>query len=103
MTAAQASVTARALIEIRALKKRLAQLHDAVAIVGIGCRLPGAEHDLKTPQSLFDGLLAGNDGIRPIPAERWPAGYVDADRTRAGAHDHGLGRFFCATSKRLIP
>lgn len=38
-----------------------------VAIIGIGCLLPGA-HD---PQTLWRNLLERNAAIREIPAERW--------------------------------
>jgi myxalamid-type polyketide synthase MxaE and MxaD len=39
----------------------------AVAIVGIGCRFPGAEG----PDAFFEMLLEKTDGIREVPKERW--------------------------------
>lgn len=39
-----------------------------VAIVGIGCRLPGGVHG---PDELWDFLLARGDGISEVPADRW--------------------------------
>ena len=39
-----------------------------VAIVGIGCRLPGKVHG---PDQLWDFLLAHGDGIIEVPADRW--------------------------------
>ncbi|MEZ4432008.1 MAG: beta-ketoacyl synthase N-terminal-like domain-containing protein [bacterium] len=39
-----------------------------VAVVGIGCRLPGGVDD---PERFFDGLLAGRDHVGPAPAARF--------------------------------
>src|SRR5271154_7175914 len=39
-----------------------------VAIVGIGCRLPGNVHG---PDQLWDFLLAHGDGMIEVPADRW--------------------------------
>jgi amino acid adenylation domain-containing protein len=41
---------------------------EAVAIIGMSCRLPGAANE----QSLWDLLAAGESAIRPVPADRWP-------------------------------
>ncbi|WP_052441699.1 type I polyketide synthase [Streptacidiphilus anmyonensis] len=40
----------------------------AVAIVGIGCRLPGGIHG---PDAFFEQLLAGTDAVGQVPQERW--------------------------------
>ena len=39
-----------------------------VAIVGMGCRLPGK---VRGPDELWDFLLAHGDGIIEVPADRW--------------------------------
>ena len=39
-----------------------------VAIVGMGCRLPG---NVYGPEQLWDFLLAHGDGIIEVPADRW--------------------------------
>ena len=39
-----------------------------LAIVGIGCRLPGGVIDLD---SYWDLLSQGRDGVREVPPERW--------------------------------
>jgi acyl transferase domain-containing protein/NADPH:quinone reductase-like Zn-dependent oxidoreductase len=39
-----------------------------IAIVGIGCRLPGK---VRGPGQLWDFLLARGDGIIEVPADRW--------------------------------
>lgn len=44
-----------------------AQLHQPVAIVGLGCSLPGA----ASPEQLWQLLLAGGEAIRDVPPERW--------------------------------
>ncbi|MEO3928304.1 beta-ketoacyl synthase N-terminal-like domain-containing protein [Micromonosporaceae bacterium B7E4] len=42
----------------------------AVAVVGIGCRLPGA----AGPQAFWDLLWNGRDAIGPVPPSRWDRG-----------------------------
>lgn len=41
---------------------------DAIAVVGLGCRLPGG---VNNPKQLWDFLLAGGDAIRQVPEDRW--------------------------------
>src|SRR5262249_30995659 len=41
---------------------------DAVAIIGVGCRLPGRVRDLE---GLWQLLAAGADAIGEVPRERW--------------------------------
>ncbi|ONH32908.1 type I polyketide synthase [Pseudofrankia asymbiotica] len=41
---------------------------EPVAIVGMGCRLPGGSAD---PEAFWDFLTRGGDGIREVPADRW--------------------------------
>ena len=53
-----------------------------IAIVGIGCRYPGAH----SARELFENLLAGRRAFRPVPPERWRLDeYYDADRQRPDA------------------
>lgn len=62
----------RALLEIRDLKARLAQVQgrfgEPVAIVGLGCRLPGGVVDADT---LWQALHDGVDAVGDIPPGRW--------------------------------
>lgn len=52
-----------------------------VAIVGMACAYPGAP-DLA---AYWAGILAGNDAVTEVPAERWdPAIHFDPDPARAG-------------------
>ncbi|WP_395738711.1 thioester reductase domain-containing protein [Prosthecobacter sp.] len=41
---------------------------DPIAIVGIGCRLPGGANN---PESFWNMLLNGVDAIREVPGDRW--------------------------------
>ncbi|MGW7043577.1 SDR family NAD(P)-dependent oxidoreductase [Streptomyces avermitilis] len=41
---------------------------DAIAVLGIGCRLPGGIHG---PDAFWEGLLAGTDAVGRVPDERW--------------------------------
>ncbi|WP_239162315.1 type I polyketide synthase, partial [Acrocarpospora phusangensis] len=41
---------------------------EPVAVIGIGCRLPG---DVHSPDEFWDLLSAGRNTTRPLPAERW--------------------------------
>ncbi|OPX12564.1 type I polyketide synthase [Mycobacterium sp. AT1] len=44
--------------------------HEPLAIVGIGCRLPGA---VDSPESYWDLLCSGTDATRVVPESRWNA------------------------------
>jgi len=44
--------------------------HEPLAIVGIGCRLPG---DVDSPESYWDLLCSGTDATRVVPQTRWNA------------------------------
>jgi acyl transferase domain-containing protein/NADPH:quinone reductase-like Zn-dependent oxidoreductase len=39
-----------------------------IAVIGIGCRLPGGAND---PEMFWQNLKNGVDGIRDVPADRW--------------------------------
>ena len=58
-----------------------------VAIVGMGCRLPGGVY---TPNQYWDFMLRRGDGIVEVPAERWNVDlFYDADPTRRAAPTPG--------------
>lgn len=42
--------------------------HEPLAIVGIGCRLPGG---VNGPDSFWQMMVEGRSGIIPVPADRW--------------------------------
>ncbi|MEV2255558.1 aminotransferase class I/II-fold pyridoxal phosphate-dependent enzyme [Streptomyces sp. NPDC050147] len=48
--------------------------HEPIAVVGIGCRFPGA----PDPDSYWQLLRDGRDAITEVPRDRWDAGQVAA-------------------------
>ncbi|MDI2127659.1 type I polyketide synthase [Yinghuangia seranimata] len=64
--------------------------HDAVAVVGIGCRVPGA----SGPEAYWKLLTGGVDAIREVPADRWDAdAYYDPDPQVPGRMNTRWGGF----------
>ncbi len=61
----------RAFIALEETRARLAEAEGAarepIAVVGMGCRLPGAEN----PQAFWSLLKDGREAIGPLPADRW--------------------------------
>ncbi len=80
--------------------RRSAQ-REPVAIVGIGCRLPGKEGTLADPEAFWKSLRDGVDSTRVVPSERWnvepfydPArGAPGKTYTRHGSFIDGVDRF----------
>ena len=56
---------------IQSLKQEIADYHEPIAIIGMGCRFPGAAN----PDAFWELLRDGVDAITEVPAQRWP---VDA-------------------------
>ncbi|OZM71802.1 hypothetical protein CFN78_18410 [Amycolatopsis antarctica] len=64
---------------------------EPVAVVGIGCRLPGG---IDSPAAFWDALCAGRDLIGEVPAERWDAAeWYDADPAAPGVMNSRWGGF----------
>ncbi|PRP91191.1 Phthiocerol/phenolphthiocerol synthesis polyketide synthase type I PpsB [Enhygromyxa salina] len=56
--------------------------HQAIAIVGIGCRFPGG---VDSPISMWKLLASGKDAMREVPGDRWCVDSMfDPDATRRG-------------------
>jgi acyl transferase domain-containing protein/acyl-CoA synthetase (AMP-forming)/AMP-acid ligase II/thioesterase domain-containing protein len=74
---------------------------EPVAIVGIGCRLPGKEETLADPEAFWRSLRDGVDSTRIAPSERWNVEqFYDAARgtpgktyTRCGSFINGVDLF----------
>ena len=63
---------------------------DAIAIIGLGCRFPGANN----PESFWQMLHEGRDGITEVPTERWNAGtYYDPEQAVPGKMNTRWGGF----------
>ncbi|MFM8599374.1 MAG: type I polyketide synthase [Mycobacterium sp.] len=64
---------------------------EPVAVVGLGCRLPG---DVHGPDSFWQLLVDGRDAITEVPADRWDIdAYYDADATTPGKMNTRWGGF----------
>ena len=80
-----ADLLRRALLAIDELKARLAtaerERQEPIAIVGMGCRLPGA----PSPESFWQLLAVGGAPLREIPPDRWDVdAYHDPDPDAPG-------------------
>ncbi|MER5886562.1 SDR family NAD(P)-dependent oxidoreductase [Streptomyces sp. NPDC001941] len=66
--------------------------HDEpVAIVGLGCKLPGG---IETPDALWQALTDGLDAVREVPGDRWNAReWLDADLRAPGKMTTRWGGF----------
>ncbi|WP_281403263.1 type I polyketide synthase [Crossiella cryophila] len=64
---------------------------EPIAIVGLGCRLPGG---IGSPGQLWDALLGEVDAIGPVPADRWNAdAWFDQDVAQPGKMTTRRGGF----------
>src|SRR5450631_4637774 len=80
------SPTKRAIHALRAARAKLDELEQArrepIAIIGMGCRLPG---DVESPRAFWELLNEGGDAIAEVPASRWDMDhYYDPDVTVPG-------------------
>jgi 3-oxoacyl-(acyl-carrier-protein) synthase len=71
-TANDLSPLKRALLAIEELQARLQaveqQAREPIAVVGLGCRIPGGANG---PESFWGLLREGRSGVREIPRDRW--------------------------------
>ena len=87
----------RALIEIRQLRARLTEaekvLHEPIAIIGMGMRLPGRVYDAEGLERL---LWSKEDAVAEIPPDRWSVeALVRVRSRRAGENDDTVRCFSC--------
>jgi 3-oxoacyl-[acyl-carrier-protein] synthase II len=104
------SPTKRALLALQQMQAKLDELEYArrepIAVVGMGCRWPGAEH----PEAFWRLLQMRRDAIGPVPEDRWDLEkYYDADPDAPGQMPHREGGFlpdlwgFDASFFRIAP
>ena len=63
---------------------------EPIAIIGIGCRFPGA----KNPQAFWSMIRDGIDGVSEVPQSRWDVdAYYDPDKTKPGKANTRWGGF----------
>nr|POE74550.1 highly reducing polyketide synthase cla2 [Quercus suber] len=65
--------------------------HEPIAVIGIGCRLPG---DASSPSKLWDALAAGRSGHCDVPRSRYnAAAFYQADASKPGSINSSTGYF----------
>lgn len=69
-TPGEMSTLKRALIKLDELEQKLSATREPLAIVGIGCRLPGS---VRNHRDFWKLLVEGRDAIVEIPPDRWAA------------------------------
>ncbi|MBW4466178.1 MAG: polyketide synthase [Pegethrix bostrychoides GSE-TBD4-15B] len=94
LTSDQLSPTKRALLALKQLQAKLAEANYAqrepIAVVGLGCRWPGAAN----PAEFWRLLQNQQDAIAPVPADRWDLDkFYDPDPAIPAKMPHREGGF----------
>ena len=70
---------------------------ESIAIVGIGCRMPGG---VASSQDLWELLLSGKDAVSEVPPERWNVDeFYDPNPNKAGKIKTRRGGFISDVDK----
>ncbi|MFE9577019.1 SDR family NAD(P)-dependent oxidoreductase [Nocardia sp. NPDC006044] len=67
-----------------------ASAQDPIAIIGMGCRLPGG---VSSPAGLWDVVANGREAVGPVPAGRWDAARLKEFQHPDGVNRYGIGCF----------
>ena len=94
------SADQQALVAVRRLRARVDELEsaqtDPIAVVGIGCRFPGADG----PAAFWALLRDGGDAVTVVPPDRWDIdAYYDADPDAPGKMYARHGGFLKAVDR----
>ena len=74
---------------------------EPIAIVGIGCRIPGAE---SGPAEFWRLLAGGVDAVAPVPGDRWnPMQYYDVNPDAPGRMSTNWGSFLSEVDRFDAP
>jgi acyl transferase domain-containing protein/NADPH:quinone reductase-like Zn-dependent oxidoreductase/acyl carrier protein len=95
MNTTELSPLKRALLAIEELQAKLDTVekkrHEPIAIIGIGCRIPGGANN---PEEFWRLLREGRSGVREIASDRWDANaYYDPDPDAPGKIATSFGAF----------
>ena len=95
MNATELSPLKRALLAIEELQAKLdtveKQRHEPIAIIGVGCRIPGGAND---PDEFWRLLHEGRSGVREIASDRWDSdAYYDPNPDAPGKIATRFGGF----------
>ncbi len=95
MNTTELSPLKRALLAIEELQAKLEAVekkrHEPIAIIGMGCRIPGGAND---PEELWRLLREGRSGVREIASDRWDANaYYDPNPDAPGKIATSFGAF----------
>ena len=95
MNTTELSPLKRALLAIEELQAKLdaveKQRHEPIAIIGVGCRIPGGAND---PEEFWRLLHEGRSGVREIASDRWDAdAYYDPNPDAPGKIATRFGGF----------
>src|SRR4051812_36475917 len=79
----------RAALALKRMRARIDALErektEPLAIIGLGCRLPGRDGNICGPDDFWRLLHSGEDAIGEVPPERWDsAAYYDPDPAAPG-------------------
>ena len=95
MNTTELSPLKRALLAIEELQAKLDTVerkqHEPIAIIGMGCRIPGGAND---PEEFWRLLREGRSGVREIGSDRWDANaFYDPDPDAPGKIATSFGAF----------